>query len=314
MPTGRRSFLAWMLGLVTTVARPGLALERRVPPRDRRTPRLDNPTAVRVGISQPGGGYLTRTLPLEDYVSGVLAGEAARDSSEAGFEALAIAIRTFAMANLGRHHGEGFDLCDQTHCQVLRSSTASTRRATERTAGEILLFRGAPASIFYTASCGGRSERPSEVWPGADDPPFLQSRADDACEGGPAWTTDLDAEDLGRALRSAGYSGKKVDDLKVLKRSQSGRVTRLRIAGFQPDEISGQDLRMVVGRTLGWRYIKSTAFELRRTSSGFHFSGHGSGHGVGLCCIGATRLGDHGKDARHILARYFPGLEISRLP
>jgi stage II sporulation protein D len=70
---------------------------------------------------------------------------------------------------------------------------------------------------------------------------------------------------------------------------------------------------MVVGRSLGWQYIKSTAFELRRTSSGFHFSGRGSGHGVGLCCIGAARLGDRGKDARHILARYFPGLDVSRL-
>ena len=32
----------------------------------------------------------------------------------------------------------------------------------------------------------------------------------------------------------------------------------LRVSGFSPDTISGQDLRTVVGRTLGWQFIKST--------------------------------------------------------
>ena len=68
----------------------------------------------------------------------------------------------------------------------------------------------------------------------------------------------------------------------------------------------------MVGRTLGWQHIKSTSFELRRTRDGFLFSGHGYGHGVGLCVTGAARLAEHGRSAEAILARYFPGLKISR--
>src|SRR5206468_10119770 len=137
---------------------------------------------LRVGALQPGGGYTIATLPLETYVARVVAGEAARDSPPAALEALAITVRTFALANRGRHHADGFDVCDQTHCQVLRAATAATDRAAVATAGRVLMAHGsAIAAVFYSASCGGRTEIPSEVWPGADDPPYLPSHRDDAC-------------------------------------------------------------------------------------------------------------------------------------
>src|SRR5579872_2275201 len=93
---------------------------------------------VRVGFLKPGGGYRVETIPLETYVARVLAGEALRDSRPAALEALAITIRTFALANRGRHRADGFDLCDQTHCQVVRAATAATIRAADETAGRIL--------------------------------------------------------------------------------------------------------------------------------------------------------------------------------
>src|SRR5207244_4157510 len=40
------------------------------------------------------------------------------------------------------------------------------------------------------------------------------------------------------------------------------------------------------------------------------FAGHGSGHGVGLCVIGSTKLAIAGETAAQILRRYFPGTEI----
>jgi SpoIID/LytB domain protein len=272
---------------------------------------IRNPQSIRVGIAGEGGGYTVRAMPVEEYVAGVIAGEAARDSSPSALDALAITVRTYAMANLGRHRDEGFDLCDLTHCQVLRRATVATTRSSQATAGRILMYRGAPASVFYTASCGGHTERPSAVWPGAEDPEFLPSRDDDACEGQPAWTAELSAADLARALRSGGFRGGQIRDFRIAARNGSGRVMRLRIDGFTPDQISGQDLRAIVGRTLGWQFIKSTAFDLRRTSTGFHFAGHGSGHGVGMCVIGAAHLGARGQSARDILSRYFPGAQIS---
>jgi stage II sporulation protein D len=273
--------------------------------------RSPNPESLRIGRLEGGRKYAVEPIPLESYVAQVVAGEALRGSLPAALEALAIAIRTFALANATRHRGDGFDLCDQTHCQVLRAATPATTRAADATAGRVLLRRNAPAQIFFSASCGGQTEIPSAVWPGAEDPPFLPSRHDDACQGAPAWTTVLVAADLLRAVRDAGFTGERLADVRISSRTGSGRVAKLQLIGVTPREISGQDLRMAVGRTLGWQHIKSTAFELQRTGDVYRFAGRGSGHGVGLCVIGSARLAEAGQPADAILRRYFPGLDIA---
>ncbi|HVB37794.1 MAG TPA: SpoIID/LytB domain-containing protein, partial [Vicinamibacterales bacterium] len=204
-------------------------------------------------------------------------------------------------------------LCDQTHCQVYRQPTAVTRRAAEATAGEVLFYDGAPASVFYSASCGGYTERPSEVWPGAVDEPYLPSKPDPACATLAGWSAALRASDLLRALHAAGFRGRRLHGIEAIARDASGRVTRLRLDGLQPDAISGQDLRVAVGGTLGWQYIKSTAFSVRRVGDGYQFDGRGSGHGVGLCVLGSVARARAGQSAADILQTYFPGTRLVNL-
>src|SRR5262249_60479756 len=121
-------------------------------------------------------------------------------------------------------------------------------------------------------------------------------------------SASLAEADLLRALRAAGFRGSRIDDMRIVSRTGSGRVARLQLAGLQPPEISGQDLRMAVGRTIGWQHIKSTAFDLHRQGDAYRFNGNGSGHGVGLCVIGSARLAEAGKTADEILRQDFPGL------
>lgn len=263
---------------------------------------------IRIGVLK-NGAYDTVTLPIETYVARVLAGEAAPESAPAALETLAVAIRTYTVTNRGRHRADGFDLCDQTHCQVMRTSTLATERAALATAERILLANGAPATVYYSASCGGRSEKPSNVWPGADDPPYLGVHDDDGCGGFPQWTAELAPADLQRALNAGGYRGT-LRDVRIVTRNESGRVARLALDGMTPSEISGQDLRMVVGRTLGFQHLQSAAFELRKAGRAFRFTGHGAGHGVGLCVIGSMKLAAKGQTAEQILARYFPGTQL----
>ncbi|HVH25969.1 MAG TPA: SpoIID/LytB domain-containing protein [Vicinamibacterales bacterium] len=266
---------------------------------------------LRIGFARPGGGYAIQTLPLETYIARVLAGEAARESPAAALEALAITIRTYALGNRDRHRADGFDLCDETHCQVVRTATPATTRAAEATAGQILMSSGQVASVFYSASCGGRSEIPSNVWPGAEDPPYLPTAEDDACLRAPEWEAHLRGADLLRAFRAAGFRGDQLRDLRITSRNSSDRVARLQVVGLTPSEVSGQDLRVIVGRTLGWQHIKSAAFDVRWSGAGYRFTGHGSGHGVGLCVIGSTNLAARGTTAPAILQKYFPGTVIA---
>jgi hypothetical protein len=65
---------------------------------------------------------------------------------------------------------------------------------------------------------------------------------------------------------------------------------------------------------LGWQLLRSTAFQVTRTSAGYRFRGAGYGHGVGLCVIGAGRRAARGESAEQILRAYFGPLSISGAP
>ena len=264
---------------------------------------------VRIGVLRDGS-YEIVTVPLETYVARVLTGEALPGSAPPAMEALAVAVRTYTIGNLGKHRADGFDLCDQTHCQVMRASTPVTERAALATAGEVLTFRGVTATVYYSASCGGHTEKPSNVWPGSDDPAYLPSRDDDGCGGAPEWSTELKLTDLQRALQAAGFRGR-LTGFRIASRNDSGRAQRLALDGMTPSQISGQDLRAAVGRAIGWQYIQSTNFELTRSGDAVRLRGRGYGHGVGMCVIGASKLGAAGRTARQILAQYYPGTELT---
>jgi SpoIID/LytB domain protein len=272
---------------------------------------LSSADTIRIGVLK-SGSYEIVVLPVETYVARVLAGEALPGSEPAALETLAIAIRTYALENRGRHRADGFDLCDQTHCQVMRASTPATERAALATANQVLLYKGLLATVYYSASCGGRTEKPSNVWPGSEDPPYLPSKDDDGCQGFPEWSTELSMADLQRALRAAGFTGA-LRNVKIADRNESGRASRIEIEGMTPAEISGQDLRAAIGRTLGWQYLQSASFQLTRSGKAFRFTGRGNGHGVGLCVIGSAKLAEKGETARQILERYFPGTTIGTI-
>lgn len=266
---------------------------------------------LRVGFPDDAGGYDVRTMTLEEYVPQVVAGEAVTASPPAALEALAITARTFALANRARHSHEGFDLCTLTHCQVLRRPDAAARRAGAATARRVLAWKGRVAAIYYTASCGGHSERPSAVWAGAADPPYLPIRRDEACRGEPRWAAEIGAPDLERALRAGGFRGGPLRGVRRVGRTSSGRTAWLALDGMAPDVVGAQEFRRLVGRTLGWHLLKSTYFEVRRTGAGYRFEGRGFGHGVGLCVIGMTNRAASGeRRADRLLRAYFPGLAI----
>ena len=260
---------------------------------------------VRVGPL--GGGGPVVTLPLEVYVARVLAGEGEPRAAEAASRALAVAIRTYALANLGRHAREGFDLCDSTHCQVPRTATPATRQAVYATAAGVLMYEGAPAELFYSASCGGYSESAAQVWPGVNYP-YLQAAPDEVHRDDPPWTVVLGLQDVARALERAGFQGR-LRGVRVDDRNASGRAARLRVQGLVPDVIAGDQFRAAIGTTT----LRSTAFSVETRGSRLHFTGRGYGHGVGMCVIGAGRRAARGDSVEAILAQYYPGLALTRL-
>ena len=263
-------------------------------------------TSRTVAIGAAGGGGVEQ-VPLEVYVARVLVGEAEPNAPEATQQALAIAIRTYAVFNAGRHQSDGYDLCDATHCQVPRPANANSRRAAMATAGQILTYRGSPAEIFYSASCGGRSESVTDAWQKAARP-YLRSIKDDVHDDDVPWTLSLPLADVQAALERSGFAGQ-LKKVEIASRSKSGRASFLKVSGMRPDRISGDQLRA----SLGFTRLRSTAFSLKKKDDTLLFTGRGYGHGVGMCVIGAGRRARRGETTPEILKTYYPGLKIERL-
>jgi stage II sporulation protein D len=261
---------------------------------------------VALGVA---GGMKSGDVPLEVYVARVLAGEGEPNAPEATQQALAIAIRTYAVFNTGRHKREGFDLCDSTHCQVPRSANANSRRAALATAGRILTYQGAPAEIFYSASCGGRSETASAAWPKTGvSRPYLRSVKDDVHDDDLPWRLEKPLVELQAELERHGFSGT-LKNVEIKSRTKSDRAEVLKLSGMHPDRIAGDQFRAAIGTTV----LRSTAFSLKKDHDTIRFTGRGYGHGVGMCVIGAGRRARRGETTTAILKAYYPGLKIEQL-
>ena len=298
---------AVVIAVVATVYLFGRTTPAQVGPTDSDLERASGGRTLAIGALSAGGAV--SNLPLELYVARVLAGEGEPNAAEAAQQALAVAIRTYAVVNAGRHRREGFDLCDTTHCQVLRAANDSSRRAAMATAGRVLTLGGKPVEIFYSASCGGRSESAVNVWPGAGQFSYLRSVRDDVHEDDVPWVLDMTLEEIRQALARAGFGGDRLRDIDIDGRTSSGRVARLRLTGLRPDAIAGDPFRMAIGA----RMLRSTAFSMTRRGDMVHFTGVGYGHGVGMCVIGAGKRARRGESVDAILAQYYPALTVATL-
>jgi SpoIID/LytB domain protein len=271
-----------------------------------------SPAVLRIGITRADGSVTPEAFALDEYVARVLAGEGQPKAAPAAQEALAIVIRTFALANRNRHRAEGYDLCDTTHCQVMRPVHPAARAAALATAGRVLLDRGRPAFVFYSAHNGGTPALASEIWPGAID--YAPGEPHDACDQVPGWIAELTSAEAEKVLRAAGLAGRRLRRLTIADRTPSGRAGRMRAEGFSPETITAYEFRMAAGRTLGWQRVRSTAFTLTASDGGYRLEGVGYGHGVGLCVVGAGLRAARGEDVATILRAYFRDLAISGTP
>jgi stage II sporulation protein D len=253
-------------------------------------------------------GASTLSLPLEQYVAGVLAGESSVFRSPEALKAMAVAARTYAVRLRGRHAAEGFDFCATTHCQRLDLAAVTPRLRTiaQETAGELLWFEGKPAFACYTRDCGGRTEDAAAVWPDLAAP-YLKSRADPYCvrAGGSAWQWTGDPQQIANVLMRSGLrTPAVVERIAIGERTASGRARTLLLSGRgESVRISAGSFRFAIGRGLGWSTIRSDRYEVH----GLRFEGAGAGHGVGLCQNGAERMGLEGRTYHEILAFYYPG-------
>jgi peptidoglycan hydrolase-like amidase len=126
---------------------------------------------------RPGaaGVAVINVVSLEAYLRGVVPAEMGPRSfpNLEALKAQAVAARTYAVAHLGDHAAEGYDLCDSQACQVYEGAGAEqalTDRAVKETAGEIVTFQGQPIDAMYQSTCAGHTEDAALLFPDRAQP------------------------------------------------------------------------------------------------------------------------------------------------
>ena len=111
------------------------------------------------------------TLPLESYLLGVVPYEMSDSFPLEALKVQAVCARTYALSKM---NGSGeYDVVDNTNDQVFRGTPdkcENTARAVEETAGLVLTFNNNLITAWYSASNGGQTELPGNVWKGDNIP------------------------------------------------------------------------------------------------------------------------------------------------
>ena len=118
------------------------------------------------------------TLPLETYLQGVVPYEMGDSFPEEALKAQAVCARTYALSHLEPE--SAWDVVDTTNDQVFRGLPANSPKsaeAVEATEGLVLLCDGKLITAWYSASNGGQTELPSNIWKG--EAPRCFSMAED---------------------------------------------------------------------------------------------------------------------------------------
>lgn len=242
-----------------------------------------------------------------------------------------------------------YDVCADDHCQryqgITREVSDLAAAAVDATRGMVLLdASGNICDTRFYKACGGHTERFSVCWQDRDYA-YLAPRPDaycspaaiDALPGGAAsvwrlilngydrstldyhaWTERYAAEELSDIVESRLQMGLgRILALEPLERGASGRIVWLRIVGTEGSVVVGKEL--LVRKVLSRSHLKSSWFEVETLADAgslphaFVLHGHGWGHGVGLCQIGAAAMSLQGFTFDAILRYYFAGAQVAAM-
>ena len=114
---------------------------------------------------------LVLSLPIEEYLLGVLPWEMSTGFPLEALKAQAVAARSYALTH--RSDDRDYDVVDNTNDQVyagISNNAAVIRRAVSETEGICVYYQGQLVTCYYSASNGGKVTTIDAVW-GAGDAP-----------------------------------------------------------------------------------------------------------------------------------------------
>ncbi len=267
-----------------------------------------------------------RTLPLDEYLWGVVAAEMPAAFQEEALRAQAIAARTYTLYRMAHgtdSHEEA--LCgDPDCCQAWISRedrlaawpeengedyAEKIAAAIADTDGVYLTYGGNPLLAVFHASSGGSTRSALEVW-GQELPYLVSVTSPEDDSGVPNYysvvTVEASAfqEAILDAYPEADLSGDPAGWFGEVAYAEAGRPGSLEGGGVS---IATTELRTMFD-------LRSPTLTAEGTEEAVTFYVTGYGHGVGMSQYGANALAREGKTAEEIVLWYYTGAELATLP
>jgi stage II sporulation protein D len=258
--------------------------------------------------SKTNGIDLVNHVELEDYLFSVVPSEMPSRWPLEALKAQAIAARSYAVANLGKHAADGYDIKatidDQAYAGVSAEHTESTQAVLE-TRGQVLQYDGKVISAYFHSASGGFTELAENVW--SKPVPYLRAVADyDDDSPNFSWTRNFTVDAAEQAILKSGKNIGQLLSLTPVARGVSPRVHWLMASGTDRTVfISGEEARRIFA-------LPSTAFNIGGTDGSYVFAGRGYGHGLGMSQWGAKKLAEAGWTAPDILSYYYKDVTVNQ--
>ena len=233
-----------------------------------------------------------------------------------------------------------FDVCADDHCQryqgITRTSNPRVAEAVNATRGQVLMYDGKICDTRFGKCCGGQTNEFQYCWENIEVP-YLRSVKDPFCNTTDTqilrqvlndydletrdfyeWTEELSQEEAHDLIsKHLKMELGPILGMEIVEKGPGGHISKLRIVGQEKSFIVGKELE--IRRMLSTSHLKSSAFtiETQDIQDGipgrFILHGHGWGHGVGLCQIGAAVMGEQGYSYKQILQHYYTDAQIKNL-
>lgn len=259
--------------------------------------RYDDNLKVRV---QRGKLLLINNISLDNYVAGVVEAEVGRKPPKEYFKLQSIICRTYALSNTHKHLIEGFNLCDEVHCQAYHGKTffPDIVDASMQTKGAVIVDSDIQLiTAAFHSNCGGETVNSEDVW--SKSLYYLRSIEDTFClnKKNSHWQLSMDTNTW------KNYVTAKVPNSNNAPIFNYRNINRSVFFPATNNRLSFEDLRTHFK-------LRSTFFNVHLDTNKVVLKGRGYGHGVGLCQIGAMEMAAQGYSYSEILHFYYSGVHI----
>lgn len=257
-------------------------------------------------IAKATGGrlLLLNRLDVEEYIPGVIEAEAGARHTLEYYKVQAIISRTYALSNLRRHEAEGFNLCDQVHCQVYHGRprfVPEAVTATNETFDVVIVDDDINLiTAAFHSNCGGHTLNAEHVW--SKPLSYCVGRRDTFCLVMPNsnWEKSIPLDQWTRYL-----------DSKRFPQDDSLEVEALAYFPQEKELYFVDERTRIPMRTIRTDFkLRSAYFTVHRDGAAVRLIGQGFGHGVGLCQEGAMRMAQLGHSYKDIIQFYYHGVHL----